>query len=145
VGFNVENVKYKNISFQVWDIGVCHFLHHTDSRPKGQDKIRALWRYYYANTDGIIFVVDSNDRDRISQVALELQRVLKEDELKDATLLIMANKQDMPNAMSVAELADKLSLHSLRSRKWYIQSTCATTGAGLYEGLDWLSQSLPSK
>jgi ADP-ribosylation factor protein 1 len=142
IGFNVETVKYKNIkyvfisrklltcfSFTVWDVG-------------GQDKIRALWRHYYNNTEGIIFVVDSNDRERINEAALELQKVLREDELRDATLLVLANKQDLPNAMSVAEVTDKLGLHSLRSRQWYIQAACATSGDGLYEGLDWLSQAL---
>jgi len=129
IGFNVETVKYKNINFTVWDVG-------------GQDKIRALWRHYYNNTEGIIFVVDSNDRERINEAALELQKVLREDELRDATLLVLANKQDLPNAMSVAEVTDKLGLHSLRSRQWYIQAACATSGDGLYEGLDWLSQAL---
>eukprot|EP01126_Amoeba_proteus_P018508 TRINITY_DN1946_c0_g2_i14.p1 TRINITY_DN1946_c0_g2~~TRINITY_DN1946_c0_g2_i14.p1 ORF type:complete len:178 (-),score=27.96 TRINITY_DN1946_c0_g2_i14:292-825(-) len=129
IGFNVETVKYKNINFTVWDVG-------------GQDKIRALWRHYYNNTEGIIFVVDSNDRDRINESALELQKVLREDELRNATLLVLANKQDLPNAMSVTEVTDKLGLHSLRSRQWYIQAACATSGDGLYEGLDWLSQSL---
>jgi ADP-ribosylation factor protein 1 len=65
--------------------------------------------------------------------------------LRDAALLVFANKQDLPNAMSVAEVTDKLGLHSLRSRKWYIQSTCATSGDGLYEGLDWLSNVLSGK
>ena len=64
--------------------------------------------------------------------------MLREDELRDATLLVFANKQDLPNAMSVSEITDKLGLHSLGSRKWYIQATCATTGDGLYEGLDCL-------
>ena len=68
--------------------------------------------------------------------------MLSEDELRDAALLVFANKQDLPNAMSVAEVTDKLGLHSLKNRKWYIQSTCATSGDGLYEGLDWLSQTL---
>jgi len=129
IGFNVETVKYKNINFTVWDVG-------------GQDKIRALWRHYYNNTEGIIFVVDSNDRERVNEAALELQKVLREDELRNATLLVLANKQDLPNAMSVAEVTDKLGLHSLRSRQWYIQAACATSGDGLYEGLDWLSQAL---
>ena len=129
IGFNVETVKYKNINFTVWDVG-------------GQDKIRALWRHYYNNTEGVIFVVDSNDRERINEAALELQKVLREDELRNATLLVLANKQDLPNAMSVAEVTDKLGLHSLRSRQWYIQAACATSGDGLYEGLDWLSQAL---
>ena len=79
IGFNVETVEYKNISFTVWDVG-------------GQDKIRLLWRHYYQNTQGIIFVVDSNDRERVDDAKEELHRMLGEDELKDAVLLIMANK-----------------------------------------------------
>lgn len=68
--------------------------------------------------------------------------MLAEDELRDALLLVFANKQDLPNAMSAAEISDKIGLHTLRQRTWYIQNTCATTGDGLYEGLDWLSQQL---
>jgi len=63
----------------------------------------------------------------------------QQDELRNAVLLVFANKQDLPNAMTAAEITDKLGLHSLRQRQWYIQSTCATSGEGLYEGLDWLS------
>jgi len=139
IGFNVETVEYKNISFTVWDVG-------------GQDKIRPLWRHYYQNTQGIIFVVDSNDRERIDDTSgadnsakEELHRMLAEDELRDAVLLVFANKQDLPNAMSVNEVTEKLGLNQLRNRKWYIQATCATTGDGLYEGLDWLSTTLKNK
>merc|ERR1711934_1079465 len=132
IGFNVETVEYKNISFTVWDVG-------------GQDKIRPLWRHYYQNTQGLIFVVDSNDRDRIEASREELHKMINEDELRDAVILVFANKQDLPNAMTAAEVTDKLGLHSLRSRNWYIQATCATTGDGLYEGLDWLSATLKSR
>jgi len=132
IGFNVETVQYKKISFTVWDVG-------------GQDKIRPLWRHYYQGTQGLIFVVDSNDRERVSEAAEELGKMLREEELKDVVVLVLANKQDLPNAMSVAEITEKLGLHSLGARKWYIQSTCATTGDGLYEGLDWLSSALNSK
>src|ERR1700733_897997 len=124
-GFNVETVEYKNISFTVWDVG-------------GQDKIRPLWRHCkhnlynlyilftfhlldFQNTQGIIFVVDSNDRERVSEAREELQRMLNEDELRDALLLVFANKQDLPNAMNAAEITDKLGLHGLRQRTWYIQ------------------------
>lgn len=62
----------------------------------GQDKIRPLWRHYFQNTQGIIFVVDSNDRDRVVEAREELQRMLNEDELRDALLLVFANKQDLP-------------------------------------------------
>nr|POF02838.1 adp-ribosylation factor 1 [Quercus suber] len=132
IGFNVETVEYKNVSFTVWDVG-------------GQDKIRPLWRHYFQNTQGLIFVVDSNDRERVSEARDELHRMLSEDELRDATLLVFANKQDLPNAMSVSEITDKLGLHSLRQRRWYIQAACATNGQGLYEGLDWLSSNISSK
>ncbi len=90
-------------------------------------------------------MVDSNDRERVTEAAEELGKMLNEDELRDASLLVFANKQDLPNAMSVAEITDKLGLHSLRTRKWYIQSTCAVSGDGLYEGLDWLSSILSGK
>jgi len=129
IGFNVETVEYKNISFTVWDVG-------------GQDKIRPLWRHYFQNTQGIIFVVDSNDRERISEAREELQRMLNEDELRDALLLVFANKQDLPNAMNASEITDKLGLQGLRQRTWYIQAACATSGDGLYEGLEWLSANI---
>jgi ADP-ribosylation factor protein 1 len=129
IGFNVEEVQYKNISFTVWDIG-------------GQDKIRKLWRYYYHGTDAAIFVVDSSDRDRIEDAREELFKMINEEEMRDAAVLVFANKQDLPDAMNAAEISQKLGLNSLCNRQWFIQSTCATTGDGLYEGLDWLSQSL---
>merc|ERR1712054_511484 len=126
IGFNVETVEYKNISFTVWDVG-------------GQDKIRPLWRHYFQNTQGLIFVVDSNDRERVGEAREELARMLAEDELREAVLLVFANKQDLPNAMSPTEITDKLDLHAMKQRAWYIQPTCATNGEGLYEGLDWMS------
>ncbi|EDO48360.1 predicted protein [Nematostella vectensis] len=129
IGFNVESVEYKNISFTVWDVG-------------GQDKIRPLWRHYFQNTQGLIYVVDSNDRERVNESKEELNKMLQEDELKDAVVLVMANKQDLPNALSVSEITEKLGLQSIRDRQWYIQAACATQGTGLYEGLDWLSNEL---
>ena len=62
-GFNVETVEYKNISFTVWDVG-------------GQDKIRPLWKHYFQNTQGLIFVVDSNDRERVAEAQDELQKMV---------------------------------------------------------------------
>jgi ADP-ribosylation factor protein 1 len=139
VGFNVETVEYKNISFTVWDVG-------------GQDKIRPLWRHYYQNTQAIIFVVDSNDRERIddsrdyeNSAKDELHRMLAEDELRDAVLLVFANKQDLPGAMKVSDVTERLGLNKIRNRQWYIQGSSAPNGDGLYEGLDWLTQVLEGK
>ena len=105
-------------------------------------QIRPLWRHYYQNTQGLIYVCDTNDRERVLESAEELKKMLAEEELSNAAVLVFANKQDLPNAMSVAEVTDKLGLHEMRNRKWYIQGCCATSGDGLYEGLDWLSNTL---
>ena len=133
IGFNVETVEYKNISFNVWDVG-------------GQYKIRLLWKHYYQGSQGIIFVVDSNDRSRMEEAKDELHKLLSEEELSEAYLLVLANKQDLPGSMTTPEIAEELGLHMLRgNRKWKIQGTCATTGDGLYEGLDWLAKTVPAK
>lgn len=129
IGFNVETIEYQNIKFTVWDVG-------------GQHTIRPLWRYYFQNTQGLIFVVDSNDGERIAEAKDELMSMLGEDELRDAVVLVLANKQDLPEAMSVAQMTDKLGLCSLRNRNWYVQAACAKTGDGLYEGFSWLKSQL---
>jgi len=133
-GFSVDTVEYKNISFTVWDVG-------------RKDKVRRLWHHYYKNTEGLIFVVDSNDSDRIDAARDELHEMLNADELRDAVLLVYANKQDLPDAMSTAEITKKLGLHGLRpsSRVWHIQACCGTKGDGLMEGLDMLSYSMSKK
>ncbi|XP_069795720.1 ADP-ribosylation factor 4-like [Narcine bancroftii] len=129
IGFNVETVEYCNTCFTVWDVG-------------GQDKIRSLWKHYFQNTQGLIFVVDSNDRERIPEAAEELRKMFLEDELKDTVLLVFANKQDLPNALSISEVTEKLGLRNLHNNPWYVQGTSATKGTGLYEGLNWLSTEL---
>ena len=99
-------------------------------------------RHYFQNTSAIIFVVDANDRERMGEAKDELGRMLAEDELQGSALLVFANKQDLPNAMTVAEVTDKLGLHSLRETSWFIQGSSAPVGDGLFEGLDWLSATL---
>lgn len=130
IGFNVETVEYKNLKFTMWDVG-------------GQDKLRPLWRHYYENTNAVIYVVDSNDSARMDASRNELHKLLEAAELESATLLVLANKQDLPNAVSPAEVADRMGLNDLPSKRtWYIQGCCATQGDGLFEGLDWLSNQL---
>ena len=82
VGFNVETVTYKNVKFNVWDVG-------------GQDKIRPLWRHYYTGTQALIFVVDAADRDRIDEARQELHRIINDREMREAIILVFANKQDL--------------------------------------------------
>merc|ERR1719384_1964738 len=87
----------------------------------------------------LALAVDSNDRDRIEDAREELFKMLNEDEMRDVVLLVFVNKQDLPNVMTADEMTQKLGLHDIRNRQWFIQSACATTGDGLYEGLDWPS------
>ncbi|CAM9161877.1 unnamed protein product [Ascophyllum nodosum] len=125
IGFNVETLQYKNIKFQVWDLG-------------GQTSIRPYWRCYYPNTDAIVFVVDSSDRERMSIAKQELLAMLEEEELKDAILLVFANKQDQPGSLTATEVSEALGLPDIRSRQWSIQEASALKGKGLFEGFDWL-------
>lgn len=139
IGFNVESVKYRNVELNVWDVG-------------GQEKIRPLWRYYYQNADALIFVVDSSDTGRLDEsqkyeynAKYELNRLLSEDELRDVVLLVYANKQDLPTAISVEHVAHRIGLYKTRGHIWNIHACNAHTGEGLYEGLDWLISALRKK
>ncbi|KAJ7289967.1 hypothetical protein O6H91_Y301500 [Diphasiastrum complanatum] len=129
IGFNVEKVQYKNVVFTVWDVG-------------GQEKLRPLWKHYFSNTDGLIYVVDSLDRERINKAKTEFQAIVSDPSMRNSAILVFANKQDMKGAMSPAEVCEALGLSSLHNRRWQIQGTCATKGEGLYEGLDWLATTL---
>ncbi|KAJ0013748.1 hypothetical protein Pint_21727 [Pistacia integerrima] len=105
IGFNVEKVQYKNVMFTVWDVG-------------GQEKLRPLWRHYFNNTDGLIYVVDSLDRERIGKAKQEFQAIIKDPFMLHSVILVFANKQDMISAymfcVSVvrASLLTELCLHS---------------------------------
>ncbi|KAG2308260.1 hypothetical protein Bca52824_028008 [Brassica carinata] len=126
IGFNVETVQYNNIKFQVWDLGTPY------------------WRCYFPNTQAVIYVVDSSDTDRIGVAKEEFHAILEEEELKSAVVLIFANKQDLPGALDDAAVTEALELHKIKSRQWAIFKTCAVKGEGLFEGLDWLSNTLKS-
>jgi ADP-ribosylation factor protein 1 len=135
IGFNVETVTYKNVSFVVWDIG-------------GRDKARPLWRHYFQNTDGVVFIVDSNDLARIADVKEELQRYASDDELTGCPMLVLCNKQDLPNAMQCGEIEKAVDLESLRytsdgkQRCINAMPCIANRGEGLHEALEWLSNCL---
>ena len=110
----------------------------------GQDKIRPLWRHYYTGTQGLIFVVDCADRDRIDEARQELHRIINDREMREAIILVFANKQDQ-GVMTVAEVAEKLRLHTIKGHDWNIQGTCGLTGDGLFEGLEWMSKNSGKK
>eukprot|EP01111_Echinosteliopsis_oligospora_P003702 TRINITY_DN1579_c0_g1_i1.p1 TRINITY_DN1579_c0_g1~~TRINITY_DN1579_c0_g1_i1.p1 ORF type:complete len:181 (-),score=36.70 TRINITY_DN1579_c0_g1_i1:74-616(-) len=132
IGFNVETVTYKNIQFQVWDLG-------------GQSTIRPYWRCYYNNTNAIVYVVDSADIDRLCHAKEELISMLNEEELKETPLVVLANKQDLKGAATEAEVTEALGLSSLKNRQWAIFKTSAIKGVGISEGMDWLVNIINSR
>jgi ADP-ribosylation factor-like protein 1 len=86
----------------------------------------------------VIFVIDSTDIDRLGTASEELAAMLNEDELKDAALLVFANKQDQPGAKGAGEISQALKLGELRDRNWSIVACSAVDGSGVDEGMDWL-------
>eukprot|EP00045_Choanoeca_perplexa_P001928 m.22357 g.22357 ORF g.22357 m.22357 type:complete len:192 (-) comp11238_c0_seq1:93-668(-) len=133
IGFNVETVKSKQAAVVAWDVG-------------GRDKIRPLWRHYFAMVQATIFVVDANDRERIDQVKDELHQIIEETAMKGKPVLVLANKQDLPHSMSCEELALALGSAPGGSTQWHIMPACATTGEGLEEAFAWIDDALhPTK
>lgn len=131
IRFNVETISYKSVDFVAWDVG-------------GRDKIRPLYRHYYANTQALVFIVDSNDRDRMAQACETLHGMLSEDELRDTILVVLANKQDLEKAASVDEVSKAMRFDEIRSRAKKIVPTCALTGEGLYEAFEWMANVIKS-
>ncbi|KAB8266417.1 ADP-ribosylation factor family-domain-containing protein [Aspergillus minisclerotigenes] len=125
-GHNGDSIQYGDMELISWDV------------PR-------RWGNNLSDIEGIIFVVDSSDRELISDAREELQRLLNKDDLRNATLLVMSNKNDISGAMDTAEITSHLSLSGLTHRNWYIQNTCATAGDGLEEGLEWLNANIHRK
>ncbi|KAI8393493.1 ADP-ribosylation factor family-domain-containing protein [Radiomyces spectabilis] len=125
IGSNVEEVEYKNIKFMMWDIG-------------GQESLRASWKTYYVDTKAVILVIDSTDANRLHIAKQELHAMMENEQLREASLLVFANKQDVKGALTAAQVSDALALTSLKDRQWHIQACSALSGDGLFQGLDWV-------
>lgn len=129
IGSNVEEVRWKNLHFVMWDIG-------------GQESLRQAWSTYYSSTHFLIVVIDSTDRERLNVTKEELYKMLGHEDLKKAGVLIYANKQDVKGSMSATEITQHLNLTSIKDHGWHIQACCALTGEGLYQGLEWISSQI---
>ncbi|XP_035258908.1 ADP-ribosylation factor-like protein 5B [Anguilla anguilla] len=125
VGSNVEEISVRKTRFLVWDIG-------------GQESLRASWNSYYCDTEIVILVVDSTDRERLTLTREELHRMLAHEDLQNAAVLVLANKQDVKDSMTAAEISQCLTLSSITGHPWHIQACCALTGEGLPASLDWM-------
>lgn len=123
IGFNVETIELeKSLSLTVWDIG-------------GQEKMRTVWEHYCENTDGLMYVVDSTDKQRLEDSRRELKHILKNEHIKNVPIVLLANKQDVPGALSAEDITRMFRVKKLCSdRNWYVQPCCAISGDGLMEG-----------
>ncbi|KAK1884517.1 ADP-ribosylation factor-like protein 3 [Dissostichus eleginoides] len=128
-GFNIKSVQSSGFKLNVWDIG-------------GQRKIRPYWKNYFENTDVLIYVIDSSDRKRFEETGLELADLLEEETLAAVPLLVFANKQDLMTATPASELAECLSLHTIRDRMWQVQACSAVTAEGLQDGMNWVCRNI---
>ncbi|XP_053425425.1 putative ADP-ribosylation factor-like protein 5C isoform X3 [Nycticebus coucang] len=125
IGSNVEEIVLRKTHFIMWDIG-------------GQEALRSAWNMYYSNTEFIILVIDSTDRDRLLTTREELYKMLAHEALREASVLIFANKQDRKDSMSTGEISQLLTLSAIKDHSWHIQGCCALTGEGLPAGLQWM-------
>ena len=129
IGFHVETIKFNYRKFTLWDIG-------------GTDCLRPLWKnYLHANTDALIFMVDASDRDRIVECAEEIQKVINNPNLNSIPILVLANKQDLPNVMSSDEIVEKLGL-KLFNNRYHIQETSVYSHIELERGINWLTNEI---
>lgn len=125
-GFNMERLKISGCSYQVWDVG-------------GQEKLRPLWKSYTRRTDGLVFVVDAADPERMEEARLELHKMARSQENQGVPILVLANKQDLPGAMSAIQVDKALFLHELSpSTLHHTQGCSAVDGGGLLLGLEIL-------
>ncbi|XP_047445427.1 ADP-ribosylation factor-like protein 14 [Mugil cephalus] len=138
IGFNVEMFEArkngKTIALTLWDIG-------------GQGRMRQHWEDFHQNASAIVFVVDSSDRGRLNEAQRELENTLRGEHLKGRPLILLANKQDVDNAVTVTELKDRFNLKKTCSgRDWFVQPCSATTGFGVEDAFRQVVQmvKLPS-
>ncbi|XP_022077355.2 ADP-ribosylation factor-like protein 11 [Acanthochromis polyacanthus] len=121
VGFNVGTlVLDKKTSLTVWDIG-------------GQRSMRPNWRFYLDDCKALVFVVDSTDPGRIPEAQKALKKVLSDERLRGVPLMVLANKKDLPNSMTIREVSRQLDLPSYGDRLWEIQACSALQGLGLQQ------------
>ena len=126
IGSNVEELQHKNVKFHVWDVG-------------GQDNLRMSWSNYFEDVDVLLFVVDSNDEENLTLAKMELQNCLLHPHLKDADVLVVANKQDVHGCLKPARIMEVLDLTNVRNHEWHIQPVVALTGQGLPQCMDWIA------
>lgn len=127
VGLNIGKIDIAGISLNFWDLG-------------GQEELQSLWDKYYAESHAVIYIVDSNDRERIPESKETFDKMIANKNLSGVPLLVLANKQDIPHCMGVREVKpifDK-NAHLIGRRDCMVMPVSALNGDGVDEGIRWL-------
>lgn len=133
LGFNISTLMHNDFNLNLWDVG-------------GQKSIRSYWKNYFDSTDALIWVVDSADRLRIRDCRAELHGLVQEEQLAGATVLILANKQDLEGSLSCEQIAKQLDLEPIRSTHHCLILPCsALTGDNLLKGMNWLIEDVSNR
>ncbi|XP_003738119.1 ADP-ribosylation factor-like protein 2 [Galendromus occidentalis] len=133
LGFNITTLEHRDYKINLWDVG-------------GQTSLRSYWRNYFESTDAIVWVVDSADRRRLDDCAKELHDLLQDERLLGATLLVLANKQDLDGALGPDEIRDHLRLHSITTHHWRVFPCSAfTSDDSLLNAIDWMLDDVASR
>jgi len=134
VGFVIKGIKYKRVDFKIWDVA-------------GKESVRPLWKHYYEVNDAVVFVVDVSDEKRIDEAISTLKNVVREPELENSILLILANKQDIAGAMEASAFKAKVEGFIGKKRVWECLPTSTKTSEGdsVQDAFVWLAKQIRDK
>ncbi|OWR46002.1 ADP-ribosylation factor-related protein 1 isoform X1 [Danaus plexippus] len=127
VGLNIGKIDVDGVRLNFWDLG-------------GQQELQSLWDKYYAECHGVIYIVDSSDRERVSESKETFDRMIASEHLAGIPLLVLANKQDIPDCMGVHTVKPifNQNAHLIGARDIMLMATSALMGDGVDEGIRWL-------
>eukprot|EP01139_Manchomonas_bermudensis_P005071 Amastigsp_a174610_2034.p2 type:complete len:190 gc:universal Amastigsp_a174610_2034:592-23(-) len=133
VGFNMRKVQKGNVTIKLWDIG-------------GQERFRATWERYCRGVSAIVFVVDAADHSTLDQAKAELHALLSKQQLAGIPLLVLGNKNDLPEALNTEELMDAMELRAIPDdREVCCFSISAKNSVNIDITLEWLVQHAAKK
>uniref|UniRef100_UPI0037E7B825 ADP-ribosylation factor-related protein 1 n=1 Tax=Semicossyphus pulcher TaxID=241346 RepID=UPI0037E7B825 len=127
VGLNIGTIDVGKARLMFWDLG-------------GQEELQSLWDKYYAESHGVIYVIDSTDEERLSESKEAFEKMISSEVLEGVPLLVLANKQDVPDCLSVPDIKTAFSdsAPKIGKRDCLVQPCTALTGDGVNEGIEWM-------
>lgn len=125
LGFKISTFQSPPFLLNIWDVG-------------GQKSLRSYWKNYFEGTDGLVWVVDCADREKLAACTKELHDLLKEERLAGASLMVLANKQDLPGALTSDQIQHELDLASIKTHHWALFPISATTDKDIFGPFEWL-------